>query len=103
MTASDFRRLALALPGTEERAHMSHPDFRVKGKVFATLGYPSAGFAMVKLTKDQQEIFVSLDPQAFEPVKGAWGAKGATNVVLKSAKKTLTRDALAAAWKNVTS
>ncbi len=100
MTADDFRELAVSMPGAEERAHMAHPDFRVKGKVFATLGYPSAGFAMVKLNKDQQELFVKLDPSAFVPVKGGWGANGATSVVLKKAKKKLTREALLAASKN---
>jgi len=101
MTADDFREMALALPDSEERAHMQHPDFRVKGKVFATLDYPRAGYAMVKLTKDQQELFTKLDPNAFVPVKGAWGAKGATTVVLKNAGRRLTREALLAAWKNI--
>ena len=101
MTAAGFREIALSLPDAEERAHMRHPDFRVKGKIFATLGYPSAGYAMVKLTRDQQELFVKLDPSAFVPVKGAWGAKGATSVVLAKAKKKTTREALLTAWKNV--
>ena len=102
MTADDFRKLALSLPDAEERTHMSHPDFRVRGKVFATLGYPAAGFAMVKLTVDQQEMFVHVDPVAFTPVKGAWGLRGATSIVLEKAKKKVTRDALMAAWQNLT-
>jgi YjbR protein len=98
MTEHDFRKLALTFEGAEEREHMRHPDFRVGGKIFATLGYPSAEFAMVKLTPDQQDLFVQLAPDTFKPVKGAWGAKGATIVILKNAKKKITREALRAAW-----
>jgi hypothetical protein len=102
VTPDDFRKLALSVAGAEERSHMQHPDFRVKGKVFATLGYPRDGFAMVKLTRDQQEMFIELAPDAFVAVKGAWGAKGATNVILEHAKTKITREALTAAWRNVT-
>jgi hypothetical protein len=90
MTANDFRRLALALPETIESAHMDHPDFRVGGKIFATLGHPAEGWGMVKLTPEQQHYFSRDYPKAFVPVKGAWGRRGATSVNLKAVgKKTL--------------
>jgi hypothetical protein len=76
---------------------MDHPDFRVGGKIFATLGYPRAGWAMVALTPDDQAAFVGIDPDAFVPVKGKWGERGATNVVLRAARVALVHDALAAA------
>jgi hypothetical protein len=98
MTANEFRRLALALPETEERAHMEHPDFRVGGKIFATLGYPEDGFAMVKLTPIEQEMFIKAQPTVFKPCNGAWGRRGATNVRLKAARKQVVRHALLAAW-----
>ncbi|HTS10652.1 MAG TPA: MmcQ/YjbR family DNA-binding protein [Candidatus Limnocylindrales bacterium] len=101
MTAAKFRHLALALPATEERSHMNHPDFRVGGKIFATLGYPSAGWAMVKLKPADQAHFYEMDPKAFIPAKGAWGRQGATNVVLKSAKESDVFCAIALAWRNV--
>jgi hypothetical protein len=100
MTTAEFRRLALSFPETAERAHMQHPDFRVGGKIFATLGYPSAGWAMVKLMPDQQQDFVRADPEVFVTVKGGWGRRGATNVRLKAAKKAGVREALEAAWRN---
>jgi hypothetical protein len=101
MTPDDFRRLALSLPDTEERAHMNHPDFRTKGKIFATLGYPSAEYAMVKLPPEEQQNYVSTWPDAFVPVKGKWGLQGATSVILKSAKKTHVKRALVAAWQQL--
>ena len=101
MTANDFRRLALALPETEERAHMSHPDFRVAGKIFATLGYPDKAHGMVKLSPEEQHEFSKDYPETFTPVKGAWGRRGATSVDLKTAKKEILRKAIAAAWRNV--
>ena len=101
MTAEAFRRLALTMPEACEVGHMGHPDFRVGGKIFATLGYPDPGFGMVKLTPDQQEAFVSAEPEAFLPVKGGWGREGATSVRLRAAKARSLRVALAAAWRNV--
>jgi hypothetical protein len=101
MTAQDFRRLALELPETAESSHMAHPDFRVGGKIFATLGYPDQDWAMVKLPPEQQELFSKTEPAVFVPVKGAWGRQGATNVRLKAAKKTMVRSALLAAWGKV--
>ncbi|MFZ0582120.1 MAG: MmcQ/YjbR family DNA-binding protein [Candidatus Acidiferrales bacterium] len=100
MTTAEFRRMALSFPETAEDAHMEHPDFRVGGKIFATLGYPRAGWAMVKLMPDQQQDFVRAEPKAFMAVTGKWGQRGATNVVLKAAKKGRVREALEAAWRN---
>jgi len=98
MTAADFRRLALSFPDAEEHSHMNHPDFRVAGKIFATLGYPDTSRGMVKLFPDQQEAFVAAHPEMFVPVKGAWGKQGCTNVVLKAAEKERVREAMQAAW-----
>jgi hypothetical protein len=99
MTANDFRRLALSFPESEERSHMDHPDFRVAGKIFATLGYPEKGWAMVKLTPVEQEMLVKAQPTVFNPCNGAWGRRGCTNVRLKSARKPTLRRALEAAWR----
>lgn len=100
MTANDFRRLALSLPETIESAHMDHPDFRVAGKVFATLGHPAKGWGMVKLTPEQQHYFSKDEPDVFRPVNGAWGRRGATSVNLKAADKKTLVNALQAAWNN---
>jgi hypothetical protein len=101
MTADEFRRLALDLPEAVESAHQGHPDFRVAGKVFATLGYPDEEWGMVKLRPEQQERINAAQPAAFVPVKGAWGRKGATSVRLKTAHKTTVRHVLLEAWRNV--
>ncbi len=99
MTANDFRRLALSFPESEERAHMDHPDFRVAGKIFATLGYPEKGWAMVKVTPVELEMLVKAQPKVFNPCSGVWGRRGCTNVRLKSARKPTLRRALEAAWR----
>ncbi len=78
---------------------MGHPDFRVRGKIFATI-WPDENWGMVKLTPKQQEIFVQAEPAVFAPVKGGWGRRGATNVILKAAKKATLRGALVTAWRN---
>jgi hypothetical protein len=99
VTPNDFRKLALSFPDTEERGHMNHPDFRVAGKIFATLGYPDKSWGMVKLTPVEQEMLVEAEPTVFVPAKGAWGRQGSTTVNLKAAKKEMVRSALAAAWR----
>jgi len=79
---------------------MGHPDFRVGGKIFATLGYPDAAWGTLVLTSEQQEFFVGDEPKMFRPVKGGWGTRGATNVKLRAARAGPVREALTAAWRN---
>ena len=100
MTANDFRKLALSFPEVIESAHMHHPDFRVGGRIFATLGYPDKDRAMVKLSPDKQKEFVQSNPGVFKLVKGAWGRQGATNIYMPAAKREVVREALTAAWRN---
>jgi hypothetical protein len=100
LTENVFRRIALSLPEAVERAHMGHPDFRVGGKIFATLHSPAKGWGMVKLTPEEQHYFSKAEPAVFVPVKGAWGRRGATSVNLKSAGKESLRKAIHAAWRN---
>jgi hypothetical protein len=100
MTANDFRKIALSLPEVEERAHMNHPDFRVAGKIFATLGYPDKTRGMVKLSPEDQHYFSKDYPEAFVPVKGTWGRRGATSVHLKASRKDVLAKAIRAAWRN---
>src|SRR5260370_8177614 len=86
MTSNEFRRLALTFPETSEKSHMDHPDFRVAGKLFATLGYPDKDWGMLKLTPIEQEMFVKAQPSVFNPCAAAWGRRGSTNVPLKAIK-----------------
>ena len=99
-TPADFRQIALALPEAVESAHMGHPDFRVGGKIFATLSYPDKAWGMVKLTPEEQEMFLAAEPEMFRAVNGTWGKRGATHISLKAANKRTLKSALAAAWRN---
>ena len=100
MTPDEFREIALGFPETEERSHMDHPDFRVKGKIFATLG-PDLDWGMAKLTPAQQQEFMRMDA-AFSPAAGKWGEGGATIITLATADGATVREALSAAWENKT-
>jgi len=100
MTPDQFRRIALGLPEAVESAHMGHPDFRVRGKIFATLGAGETERGVLKFSPEQQTMFMRIEPAMFEPVTGGWGRKGWTWLHLRDAKPTLTRDALATAWRN---
>jgi hypothetical protein len=100
MTADLFRRWALGLPGVSEGAHQGHADFRVGGKIFATLGYPDDAWGMLKLTATQQRQFVKSEPAVFVPAKGAWGRRGCTNVRLKPTTKATLMPAMLACWRN---
>lgn len=100
MTQDGFRKLALTLPEAEESSHLDHPDFRVRKRVFATLSYPDSSWGMVKLTPDQQARHVGRYPRVFVPVKGGWGARGATQVRLRTATRLALWPALRDAWQN---
>ena len=100
MTADQFRKLVLGFEGAEELAHHGHPDFRVNGRIFCTLGYPDDTRGMVKLTPEQQAEFVHDYPEVFSPCAGKWGEQGATNVDLRKARKTVIQRALEAARQN---
>ena len=99
MTADEFRSLALSLPEAVEDAHMGHPDFRVRGKIFATLE-PDEDWGMVKLTPELQASFVRTDSDVFQPFRGAWGRRGCTKVCLAAAQEQTVRQAMIEAWRN---
>jgi hypothetical protein len=100
MTPADFREIALSLPETREGSHMGHPDFRVAGKIFATLGYPDKTRGMVRLSPEDQHNFSKDYPDVFAPAKGGWGRRGATSVDLEPAREEILQRALQAAWRN---
>ena len=101
MTSDDFRKMALEIPTAVEGSHMRHPDFRVAGKIFASLGVPGKSWGMVKLTPEQQRESITKAPEVFKPCSGAWGRQGATNVYLAIADPDVVRTALEVAAKNV--
>ena len=101
MSEDEFREIALSLPDAFEKAHVGHPDFRVKGgKIFATLSYPDERFGVLILTTGEQGELVGRYPEMFEPVKGAWGKRGSTQVVLNSVRRDVLESAMKMAWTN---
>jgi hypothetical protein len=99
MTASDFRQIAISLDGAEESSHMGSPDFRVGGRIFATLAAQEQGYGNLMLTPEQQADFVRELPEVFLPVPGGWGKMGATHVRLAKADESVLTGALRTAWK----
>lgn len=99
MDAADFRRIALSLEGAEESSHMGAPDFRVGGRIFATLASESQGYGNLMLTPEQQADFVREQPDMFVPIAGGWGRMGATHIRLAAANEDVLAGALRAAWK----
>lgn len=99
MTADDFRRIALSLEGAEEGSHMGSADFRVGGRIFATLASQQMGYGNLMLTPELQADFVGELPEVFIPIAGGWGRNGATHVRLAAANEDLLTGALRAAWK----
>ena len=100
MTESAFRRIALGMKDAVESAHMDHPDFRVNGRIFATLHHDRK-WGMVKLTPEQQQAFIRDLPDAFKPESGAWGRQGCTAVRLAMVDEDTLGEALTLAWRNV--
>jgi hypothetical protein len=99
MNPADFRRLALLLDGAEEGSHMGSADFRVGGKIFATLAHKDQGYGNLMLSPEQQAAFVEEQPGVFLPVAGGWGRMGATHILLAAATEDMLAGALRTAWK----
>jgi hypothetical protein len=98
MNAADFRRIALSLDGAEESSHMGAPDFRVHGRIFATLASEDEGYGNLIITPEQQADFVRELPDVFLPVHGGWGRMGATHIRLAKATEDVLAGALRTAW-----
>ena len=99
MDAADFRRLALQLEGAEEGSHMGAADFRVRGRIFATLASQDQGYGNLMLSPEQQAAFLDDEPDLFLPVFGGWGRMGATHIRLAAASEDVLAGALRTAWK----
>lgn len=99
MNAADFRRIALSLEGAEEGSHMGAPDFRVGGRIFATLASQSEGYGNLMLTPEVQADFVAEAPEVFFPIHGGWGRMGMTHIRLARTSEDVLTGALRAAWK----
>lgn len=99
MDVADFRRIALSLEGVEESSHMGSPDFRVGGRIFATLASQSQGYGNLKLTPELQAAFVAEQPNIFVPIAGGWGRTGMTHIRLSEANEDVLAGALRTAWK----
>ena len=100
MSPADFRRIALSMPEVVESSHMTHPDFRVGGKIFATLDYPDKDHGMVVLPPEEQARLIQSHPKVFAPAKGAWGKRGSTTVRLEAVDQGTLQRALEMAWRN---
>src|ERR1700694_1237259 len=96
MNAEDFRRIALSLDGAEEGSHMGAADFRVGGRIFATLAHQNQGFGNLVLTLEQQAAFVQELPEGFVPVAGGGGRRGETHIRLFAANEEVLAGALRA-------
>jgi hypothetical protein len=101
VTAMEFRELALGFPEAVESSHVSHPDFRIRGKVFATLGYPDDKHGVLMLTPDAQNDAIGRNPKAFSPASGAWGRRGNTVVLLTAIRAIAIREWMEIAWGKV--
>ena len=99
MDANDFRRIALSMKGAEESSHMGQPDFRVGGRIFATLASEKQGYGNLMLTLEQQAAFVGELPEVFLPISGGWGRMGMTHIRLAAASEDVLAGALHTAWK----
>lgn len=100
MTTTEFRKMALSFTEAVEASHMSHPDFRVGGKIFATLGYPDEEHGVLKLSPQEQQKMISEWPAAYSAAKGAWGRRGHTQVLLSAIDPDTLHSAMTLAWRN---
>jgi hypothetical protein len=99
MTPSDFRRIALSFDGAEEGSHMGATDFRVDGRIFATLASVKEGYGNLMITPEVQAAFIADRPDLFLPIHGGWGRMGMTHIRLAAADEDTLTGALRTCWK----
>jgi hypothetical protein len=99
MTVAQFRQIALGFPGVTEGSHVDHPDFRANGKIYATLGYPNERYGVLMLTPEEQAEAMGRHPREFDPVKGGWGRKGNTRVLLEAIGTETLKPWMELAWR----
>ena len=99
MTPDDFRRIALSLEGAEQGSHMGATDFRVGGRIFATLASVHLGYGNLMLTPEIQAGFLEDRPDIFLPIAGGWGRMGMTHIRLAQSTEDVMEGALRTAWK----
>lgn len=97
-TAAEVRRLALSLPGAQERPHWGRPSFRGGGRIFATL-QPEKGRAVLKLSLDEQDVLGQAQPKVFRVT--SWGHQGWTSVELRRVDPWLFEELLVGAWRRL--
>jgi hypothetical protein len=109
-TATDLRRIALAMPEAYEDLHRRRPAFRVRKRIFAMLGTPGntslfagldgANLAVVKLDREDQLNLAAGHPAALRPTE-SYGHHGWTYVRLDEADEGLLGTVLRLAWTHV--
>lgn len=99
ISADEARALALSLPGAEERSHFETPDFRVRGKIFATLAGPDR--MVVRIDPSDQAVLLAAELETFSACPGAWGSKGWTIVQLDSVDPDVLRDLVVESWRRL--
>jgi len=100
MKPDDFRRIALSMPEAVEVYRLGHSEFRLGRTTFATLEGIADSIATIRLTPDQQAMFIEKAPAVFAPAPGGWGSLGSTLARLATASPAIVEEALAAAWAN---
>ncbi len=98
MNAEDFREMALSFDGAEEGSHMGAPDFRVGGRIFATLAMQHLGFGNLMLSPELQQALIAEAPEVFLPIPGGWGRMGCTHIRLAEASPQQMLKGLEVAW-----
>jgi hypothetical protein len=99
LTPADFRALALSLEGAEQGSHMGAEDFRVGGRVFATLASAAQGYGNLMFDPPTQSDFIEELHNVFIPIAGGWGRMGVTHVILANATREQVLGALQTAWR----
>ena len=97
---ADIRALALALPAAEEAPHFDATSFRVKGKIFATMG-EDAGRMTLKFDPEDQHNLVASHPDTIAPVDGYWGRSGWTTVIFGTLEPEFVTALMRMAWARV--
>lgn len=100
MTIEEVVSIITQFQEIEESPHFEARSFRVKKKIALTI-HPNKMQFVVKLTPEQQSVFMAFDSSIVFPAAGKWGQSGWTVVDLTRVFNEVAVDIIRCSYCNV--
>jgi hypothetical protein len=99
VTPDGFRQVALSLPETSESLHDGLATFLVRGRRFATLGWPASDKVSMSLSPEEQALLLEVCGHALAAARGSFGRMGHIVLDLAAADDATIRSVTTMSWR----